>query len=163
MATTRDQLVIDVDDPRRDDVRDLLHQHLTFARGVTPPEDVYALDLDGLLEPAITFFSVRVDGELLGIGALKELEPGHAELKSMHTARSARRRGVGRALVEHLLRVAAERGIRRVSLETGAMDAFAPARSLYASAGFEPCGAFGDYRPSPNSSYMTRLVGEQPS
>src|SRR5262245_49094262 len=127
--------VIDVDDPRRDDVRALLQQHLTFARDVTPPEDVYALDLDGLLDPTITLFSVRVDGELLGIGALKELEPGHAELKSMHTARAARRRGVGRALVDHLLLVAAERGIRRVSLETGAMEAFGPARSLYASAG----------------------------
>jgi putative acetyltransferase len=152
--------VIDVDDPRRDDVRGLIAQHLAFARGVTPPEDVYALDLDGLLDPAITFFSVRVDGELLGIGALKEIEPGHAELKSMHTAGAARRRGVGRALVEHLLGVAAARGIRRISLETGAMDAFAPARSLYAAAGFEPCGAFGDYRPSRNSAYMTRLVGD---
>jgi putative acetyltransferase len=155
-----DGFVIDVDDPRRDDVRALLAQHLAFARGVTPPEDVYALDLDGLLDPAITFFSVRAEGELLGIGALKEIEPGHAELKSMHTARAARRRGVGRALVEHLLGVAAARGISRVSLETGAMDAFAPARSLYAAAGFSPCEAFGEYRPSPNSSYMTRLLGE---
>jgi len=150
--------VIAEDDPRREDVRALLGQHLAFARGVTPPEDVYALDLDGLLDPAITFFSVRADGELLGIGALKEIEPAHAELKSMHTAQAARRRGVGRALVEHLLAVAASRGVERVSLETGAMDAFAPARSLYAAAGFEPCGAFGDYRPSPNSAYMTRRI-----
>ena len=150
--------VIEVDDPRRDDVRALLGQHLTFARGVTPPEDVYALDLDGLLDPAVTFYSVRVDGELLGIGAIKELEPGHAELKSMHTAAAARRRGVGRAMVEHLIGVAASRGMRRVSLETGSMEAFAPARSLYASVGFVPCGPFGDYRPSPNSAYMTRSI-----
>ncbi|HZQ64824.1 MAG TPA: GNAT family N-acetyltransferase [Gaiellaceae bacterium] len=150
--------VIEVDDPRRDDVRALLEQHLAFAREVTPPEDVHALDLDGLLDPSVTLYSVRVDGELLGVGALKELEPGHAELKSMHTARAARRRGVGRAIVDHLLAVAASRGVRRVSLETGAMDAFAPARALYASVGFVPCGPFGDYEESPNSAYMTLVL-----
>ena len=150
--------MIEVDDPRRDDVRALLEQHLAFAREVTPPEDVHALDLDGLLDPSVTLYSVRVDGELLGVGALKELEPGHAELKSMHTARAARRRGVGRAIVDHLLAVAASRGVRRVSLETGAMDAFAPARALYASVGFVPCGPFGDYEESPNSAYMTLVL-----
>ncbi len=150
--------MIEVDDPRRDDVRALLEQHLAFAREVTPPEDVHALDLDGLLDPSVTFYSLRVDGELLGVGALKELAPGHAELKSMHTAKAARRRGVGRAIVDHLLAVAASRGVRRVSLETGAMDAFAPARALYASVGFVPCGPFGDYEESPNSAYMTLVL-----
>lgn len=150
--------MIEVDDPRRDDVRALLEQHLAFAREVTPPEDVHALDLDGLLDPSVTFYSLRVDGELLGVGALKELAPGHAELKSMHTAKAARRRGVGRAIVDHLLAVAASRGVRRVSLETGAMDAFAPARALYASVGFVPCGPFGDYDESPNSAYMTLVL-----
>jgi putative acetyltransferase len=77
----------------------------------------------------------------------------------MHTARAARRRGVGRALVHHLLDVASERGVRRVSLETGAMDSFVPARTLYASAGFEPCEPFGDYSPSRNSAFMTRALG----
>ena len=154
-----DRFVIEVDDPRRDDVRALLEQHLAFARGVTPPEDVHALDLDGLLDPSITFFSLRVDGELLGVGAIKQLDPEHAEVKSMHTTAAARRRGVGRAIVDHLLAVAAERGVRRVSLETGAGEAFAPARSLYADAGFVPCGPFGDYRASPNSAFMTRLLG----
>jgi putative acetyltransferase len=152
------ELVIEVDDPRRDDVRALLEQHLAFARSVTPPEHVYALDLDGLLDPTITFFSVRADGELLGVGALKLLDADHAEVKSMHTAKAARRRGVGRAMVDHLLEVAAERGVRRVSLETGTMDAFAPARSLYAEAGFEPCGPFGDYDEGPTSAFMTRSV-----
>lgn len=154
-----DGFVIDVDDPRADDVRSLLEQHLTFARGVTPPEDVHALDLDGPLDPTITFFSLRVDGELLGVGAIKQLDADHAEVKSMHTAAAARRRGVGRAIVEHLLAVAAARGVRRVSLETGAGDAFAPARALYARAGFVPCGPFDDYDASPNSAYMTRLLG----
>ena len=150
--------VIAVDDPRRDDVRALLEQHLAFARSVTPPEHVHALDLAGLLDPSVTFFSIRADGELLGVGALKQLDPGHAEVKSMHTATSARRRGVGRAMVDHLLGVAAERGARRVSLETGTMEAFAPARSLYADAGFTPCGPFGDYEESPTSAFMTRSV-----
>ena len=153
-----DHFVIDVDDPRRDDVRALLERHLAFARAVTPPEDVHALELDGLLDPSVTFFSLRDGGRLLGVGAIKQLDPDHAELKSMHTAEEARRRGVGRAIVDHLLAVAAERGVSRVSLETGAMDAFAPARSLYASVGFVPCGPFGDYAESPNSAYMTLLL-----
>ena len=150
-----ERFVIEVDDPRRDDVRALLAQHLAFARAVTPPEDVHALELDGLLDASIMFFSLRVDGELLGVGALKQLDPRHAEVKSMHTTPAARRRGVGRAIVDHLLAVAAARGVRRVSLETGAGDAFAPARSLYAAAGFVPCGPFGEYDASPNSTFMT--------
>jgi putative acetyltransferase len=149
--------VVEVDDPGRDDVRSLVEQHLAFAREVTPPEDLHALELDALLDPAITLFSLRVDGELLGVGALKQLAPDHAELKSMHTALTARRRGVGRAIVDHLLAVAAARGVRRVSLETGAGEPFTPARALYAGAGFVECGPFGDYEASPNSAFMTRV------
>jgi putative acetyltransferase len=147
--------VIAPDDPLADDVRLLIARHLAFARSVTPPEDVHALDLDGLVEPGLSFFSYRVDGELLAIGALKHLDDEHAEVKSMHTAEAARGRGIGRAMLHHLLDVARERGYRRVSLETGAMDAFAPARALYGSAGFEPTGPFADYGPSANSAYMT--------
>ena len=150
--------VIEVDDPGRDDVRALLEQHLAFARSVTPPEDVHALELDGLLDSSITFFSLRSGGEVLGVGALKQLDSDHVEVKSMHTTAAARRRGVGRAMLVRLLAVAAERGARRVSLETGAGDAFAPARSLYAGAGFVPCGPFGDYRASANSAFMTRAL-----
>jgi putative acetyltransferase len=152
-----------IDDPRAEDVRELLERHLAFSRSNTPPEDVHALDVDGLLDPAITFFSFRLEGELLGVAALKQLDGRHAELKSMHTAHAARGRGIGRAMVEHLLEVARDRGFRRVSVETGSQPEFAPARSLYASAGFEPCGAFGDYRPSPNSTFMTlSLDGPSP-
>jgi putative acetyltransferase len=146
---------IAVDDPRRDDIRALLEAHLGFARAMTPPEDVHALDLEGLLDPAITFYGVRLDGELLGVGAIKELDPEHAELKSMHTAAAARRRGVARALVEHLVAVARHRGARRVSIETGTGEAFVPARSLYASAGFVPCGPFADYDATENNTFMT--------
>jgi putative acetyltransferase len=143
------------DDPRAGDVRALIARHLEFARAASPPESVFALEADGLLDPAITLFSYRSDGELLCIGALKELDPVHGELKSMHTAEAARGRGIGAAMVGHLLSVARERGYRRVSLETGSMAEFGPARSLYERAGFVTCGAFGSYRPSEHSSFMT--------
>jgi len=146
---------ISIDDPQVEDVRELLGRHLAFARTHSPPEDVHALDVDGLVDPAVTFFSYRLEGELLGVGALKQLDPGHAELKSMHTAEVARGRGIGRAMLDHLLAIARERGFSRVSLETGSMPGFTPARSLYASAGFRPCGPFGDYGPSSSSVFMT--------
>jgi putative acetyltransferase len=146
---------ISIDDPRADDIRALLQRHLAFANTHSPPEDVHALDVDGLVDASVTFFSFRINGELLGVGALKQLDEGHAEVKSMHTAEEARGRGIGRSMLDHLIGVARDRGFRQVSLETGSMQAFAPARSLYASAGFRLCGPFGDYAPSPNSTFMT--------
>ena len=149
------QFVAGSDDPRVDDVQVLLGDHLRFANEHSPPEDVHALDLDGLLADSVSFFSIRENGELLGIGALKRLDDSHAELKSMHTAERARGRGVGRAMLDHLVGVARERGCTRVSLETGSMAAFAPARALYESAGFRRCAPFADYRRGPNSICMT--------
>jgi putative acetyltransferase len=146
---------IAIDDPRARDVRELLGRHLAFAADHSPPQDMHALDVDALAGPGVTFFSYRRDGELLGVAALKRLDDGHAELKSMHTARTARGAGVARALLEHLLAFARDRGFRRVSLETGSQPAFAPARSLYASAGFAECEPFGDYSPSRASTFMT--------
>jgi putative acetyltransferase len=152
------------DDPRAADVRDLLAAHLAFAHEHSPAEDVHALDVDGLVDPAVTFYSFRVNGALLGVGALKQLDAEHAELKSMHTAAAARGRGVGRAMIDHLLGVARARGLQRVSIETGTMDAFAPARALYANAGFVRCEPFAGYWVSPNSVCMTLwLTGEQPA
>jgi putative acetyltransferase len=143
------------DDPRSPDVIGLLERHLEFARRVTPPEDVHALDLDGLLDPAVTFFSLRDKDTLLGIGAIKALDDAHMELKSIHTAEEARGNGVGRTVVEHLLGVARERGATRVSLETGSMEEFAPSRALYGRLGFEECGPFAEYSPSRSSTFMT--------
>lgn len=143
------------DDPRRPDIVQLLERHLEFARAVTPPEDVHALDLDGLTDPSVSFFSLRDDDDLLGIGAIKRLDETHFELKSIHTAEKARGNGVGRAMVDHLLQVAVERGARRVSLETGNVEAFAPSRALYARAGFIECGPFGDYEGGNTSTFMT--------
>jgi putative acetyltransferase len=146
---------ISIDDPRAADVRALLERHLAFANLHSPPEDVHALDVAGLLDPAITFYSFRLNGELLAVGALRRLDEEHAELKSMHTTEEARGRGIGRAMLDHLLGVARERGFRRVSLETGSMAAFAPARDMYTKAGFTECAPFGDYFVSPNSTCMT--------
>jgi putative acetyltransferase len=153
---------IAADSPVAADVRALLARHLEFTNATSPPEDMHALDADRLLDPAVMFFSFRRDGEVLGVGALKRIDGQHAELKSMHTVAAARGRGIGRAMVEHLIGVARERGYRRVSLETGSMPEFAPARALYASAGFSPCGPFGDYVPSRNSTFMTMVLDPRP-
>jgi len=144
-----------IDDPRAPDVRRLLEAHLAFARGQTPPEDAHAMDADELFEASVILFSLRQDGVLLAVAALKRLDAEHAEVKSMHTVPAARRRGIGRRMLEHLIAVARGEGYRHLSLETGSMAAFAPARALYAGAGFEPCEPFGQYRLSPNSTYMT--------
>jgi putative acetyltransferase len=148
-------LVIGVDDPRAPDVRAVIEAHLAFAHDVTPTEHVHALGLGGLLDPAVTFFAARQDGGVAGIGAIKELDRSHAELKSMHTVVSARGQGIGRAMVDHLLDVAVTRGYQRVSLETGTQRAFAPARTLYRTAGFTPCEPFGEYTANAHSICMT--------
>lgn len=154
---------IDRDDPRTPDVRALLERHLAFCHQHTPAEDVYALDVSALLDPSVSFFSCREDGALLGVGALKRLDERHAEIKSMHTAAEARGRGVGRELVAFLVDHARDRGFERISLETGTMEAFAPARALYTSAGFESCERFADYPDSPTSAFMTLHLGFAPA
>lgn len=153
---------IAVDDPGGGDVGALLARHLEFARANTPPQDVHALNITGLLNPAVTFYSYRRAGCVLGVGALHELTPEHAEVKSMHTAAEARGQGIARAMLTHLISVARDRGYQHLSLETGTMEAFAPARALYASAGFVPCEAFADYRPGPNNTFMTLSLARHP-
>lgn len=148
-------LQIAVEDPRAPDVLELLETHLAFAHATTPPEAVHALEHQALTEPHVTFFTARHDDQLLGVSALRELEPGHAEIKSMHVAAAARGRGVARAMLGHLLEVGRLRGYERLSLETGSGEDFAPARALYSQAGFEPCEAFGEYPDSEHSSFMT--------
>lgn len=146
---------IDIDDPARPDVRALLEEHLANMRELSPPESVHALDVGRLKEPGITFWSVRDGGTLVGCGALKELDVTHGEIKSMRTPSALRRRGAGRAILAHILAEARARGYRRLSLETGSMAAFVPARALYESVGFNCCGPFADYGPDPNSVFMT--------
>jgi putative acetyltransferase len=148
-------LAIGTDDPRAEDVSALLATHLAFSRGVTPAEYSFALGVEQLLEPGVTFFSARHAEALVGVAALKRLDASHAELKSMHTREAVRGRGVGRALVEHLLVFARREGYRRMSLETGSTAEFIPARSLYARTGFRPCEPFGGYVTSPYNTFMT--------
>jgi len=145
---------------RRDDlsgepIRALLRQHLESAAQHSPPESVHALDIDGLRQPGVTFWSAWSGGDLLGCCALKELDAGHGEVKSMRTADAHQGRGVGAALLQHLLHEARARGYRRLSLETGSADAFAPARRLYERHGFEYCGPFGDYIDDHWSRFMS--------
>jgi putative acetyltransferase len=145
---------VNLDDPRRDDVRALLQQHLDDMHAESPPESVHALDLDALTAPGITFVAAREDGILLGCGAIKVLD-GHGEIKSMRTTDAARGRGVATAVLGWLLDEARRLGLARVSLETGTQEYFRPAVRLYHRHGFVECGPFGDYRLDPFSRFMT--------
>ncbi|MFT3863722.1 MAG: GNAT family N-acetyltransferase [Solirubrobacterales bacterium] len=147
-------------DPGEAGVRALIERQLEFGRAASPPEDAHALEVDELDDPAIALFAAREGEDVLAIGALKRLDPEHGELKAMHTVAAARGRGLGRAMLGRLLAEARARGLRRVSLETGAMAEFAPARSLYLGAGFEPCPPFADYVESPNSVYLSLSIIE---
>lgn len=149
------KLDIQTDDPHREDVQKLLGNHLVAMRECSPPDHVHALDVTGLLDPAVTFLGARQDGVLVGVGAIKQLGDGHAEIKSMHTSADRRGHGVGRAIVSHLLEIAHSQGCNRVSLETGSMDSFAAARSLYKKIGFIDSEPFGNYTRNPYSVYMT--------
>lgn len=149
------QLDIDVDDPRKPDVDRLLQDHLSYAQEWSLPDAVHVYGADRLSGQDIFFFSARRSSELVAIGALLHIEPGHAEIKSMHTVAAARGQGIGKAMLEHLVIAARERGYSRVSLETGMMDAFVPARTLYQNCGFEVCEPFADYRVKDDSVCMT--------
>ena len=131
-------IVIEPDDPNALDVRELLTRHLEFSFANSPAEAVFALDTSGLLEPEVRFFGARSDGRLLGVGALRHIDDRFAEIKSMHTAIEVRGRGVGRRMLEHLISCARSSRYERVSLETGTTESYAPARALYAAAGFVP-------------------------
>jgi len=149
---------IRVDDLSGQEIAALLSEHLRSMYLHSPPESVHALDIGRLRAPDITMWSAWQDGELLGCAALKELDREHGEIKSMRTASRHLRKGVASALLRHILAEAKRRSYRRLSLETGSMAAFAPARNLYARYGFQPCGPFADYVEDPNSVFMTRTV-----
>jgi len=152
-------MLIRVDDLQGPEIRLLLEEHLRNMHEHSPAESVHALDLHGLRQPDITFWTVWDGDELMGCGALKQLDPTHGEVKSMRTAMTHRRHGVGRAVLQHIVSVARARSYARLSLETGSMQAFAPARRLYESFGFQYCAPFADYRLDPNSMFMTRTLG----
>jgi putative acetyltransferase len=146
---------IKVDDLQHPAIHALLNEHLQNMYELSPPESVHALNLDKLRVPEITFWTAWEDEVLLGCGAVKELDPKHGEIKSMRTPLAHRRKGAGRAILAHIIEVAKARSYERLSLETGAAEAFKPAQKLYKSFGFRYCGPFGDYTEDPNSIFMT--------
>jgi putative acetyltransferase len=156
---------IKIDDLTGPEIYALLQEHLHSMTLHSPPESIHALDLDALRKPEITFWTAWNDPDqdgsgkvLLGCGALKELDAGHAEIKSMRTASPHLRKGVARAILGHILDQARRRGFTRLSLETGSAIAFEPARNLYASVGFAYCGPFAQYVEDPYSLFMTKAL-----
>ncbi|MCX8475259.1 MAG: GNAT family N-acetyltransferase [Sphingomonas sp.] len=144
-----------LDDPR---VVALLNVHFQGMLANSPKDSCHFLDLSGLRAPDVTFWTAWDGEDLLGCGALKQLDAGHGEVKSMRTAAEHLRRGTGAALVSHILKVARERGYKRLSLETGSGAAFDPAHALYRQFGFTECGPFGDYKEDPFSRFLSRIL-----
>ena len=160
MSSALIELEIRVDEVTDRRVVELLEEHMRCMVEASPPESRHALDLDGLRQRDVTFWTAWDGAELAGCGALKELDRHHGEVKSMRTAYVYQRRGVASQILEHLIIEAQKRGYRRLSLETGSMSYFEPARRLYRSFGFEDCAPFGSYQLDPNSVYMTRRLDE---
>lgn len=142
--------------PDAPELAPLFDRHLTLVRSWSPPCSVHAMEPDRLAAAGVRFFVIRDGTTPVAMGALKAVEPGHAEIKSMHVVEEARGRGLARAILLRLLAAATEARFDRVSLETGSQATFAPARALYASAGFKSCGPFTGYTEDPNSVFMTR-------
>lgn len=153
-------IAIRPDDPTAAHVADLLAFHLAELRGVMSAEFAFALDANELAVPEISFWTAWRDETLVGIAALKQLDPTHAEVKSMRAAPAARGTGVGRALIEHIVAEATACGYRRLSLETGTAATHDAAVALYKSVGFVACGPFADYAPSPHNQFMTLDLGD---
>jgi len=147
-----------VDDLSGPQIREFLEEHVRQMRSITPLESKHALDLDALRQPGITFWSVMDGATLVGCGAIKRLDASHAEVKSMRSAPARQRSGIASLLLGHIIAEATRMGFTRLSLETGSTGFFRPARKLYAKFGFEYCGPFADYRPDPNSVFMTRTL-----
>ena len=158
---TGNSFEIRIDDLTGPEIHALLDEHLAGMRAISPPESVHALDLDRLRKPEITFWTVWSQGpspQLLGCGALKQIDPAHGEVKSMRTAKAYLRKGVARAVLRHIIEEATRREYHRLSLETGSQDEFQAAHQLYESFGFTYCPPFGEYRDDPNSVFMTKVL-----
>jgi putative acetyltransferase len=151
-------LEIREDDLTGKKIADLLWEHLENMHEITPPESIHALDLEALRSPDITFWTAWQDDELLGCGALKELNSTSGEVKSMRTAKAYLRKGVASKILEHIIKTAEQRAYICLNLETGSFPAFAPARSLYERYGFEYQAPFADYIEDPNSTFMIKKL-----
>lgn len=146
---------IEIDDLSRPQVHDLLNEHLAHMFELSPPEQVFALDLSKLRAPDITFWTAWDGEQLLGCGALKHCSDSEGEIKSMRTPKALRQRGAGRALLAQIIEEARRRKYAVLNLETGSHPAFLPAQRLYQSFGFHTTGPFGSYQPDPHSVFMS--------
>lgn len=155
-------MIIRIDDLNGPEIYELLDEHLRDMALHSPPESVHAFDIDALRRPEITFWTAWEGNELLGCGAIKELDSRHAEIKSMRTASTHLRKGVARNLLAHIISEAKSRGYKRLSLETGSPKVFEPAQKLYSSFGFTCCEPFADYVEDPYSVFMTLEIGDSP-
>jgi putative acetyltransferase len=151
-------LTFRVDDLSGTPTRALIARHLAGMRAITPEKSVHALDVDRLRAPHVTFWSVWIGEEIAGCGALKVLDATRGELKSMRVADAFLGQGIGRAILEHLMAEARNRGLESLWLETGSSPPFTPALRLYESAGFIKCGPFEGYQEDPFSVFMTRRL-----
>lgn len=143
---------------RHPEVVKLLHEHHQDMLSLSPPDSVHALDLTALEMPNITFVSAWIDNRLAGVGALKELDNGHGEIKSMRTSKAFLRQGIAANILNFIIEQATTRSYHRLSLETGTMEAFKPAHKLYLSFGFTECPPFGTYQVDPHSLFMTKVL-----
>jgi len=143
---------------RNKDVISLLQEHHKDMLSHSPLESVHALDLNALEAPDITFWSLWLDNKLAGVGALKEIEIGHGEIKSMRTSTDHLRKGVAGKLLDQIISQANIRSYKRLSLETGTMNVFLPAQKLYQQFGFKTCKPFGNYKEDPYSMFMTKIL-----
>jgi putative acetyltransferase len=147
---------IKIDDLSGPEIARFLEEHIKDMRSVSPPESKHALDVDGLRKPEITFWTVWDHGQLVGCGALREIDATHGEIKSMRTSPLARGKGVASLMLQHLIDEGRKRNYKRLSLETGAMPFFKPAHALYAKFGFVPCAPFLPYKEDPNSLFLSK-------
>lgn len=152
------KIVLRVDDLSGQAIRGLIARHLSGMHESSPPESVHALDVGALRDPAVTFWSAWVDNEITGCGALKRLDAARGEIKSMRVADGFLGKGIGRAILDHIVAEARRMGLASLWLETGSADAFLPAVRLYQSAGFERCGPFDGYVDDPFSLFMSRRL-----
>ena len=137
------------------EVNELLNKHFIELRSVSPKGSAHVLDIEGLKDKNIKFWSLWDNNELIGCGALKFLEKNHGEFKSIRVADKFRRSGIGEKIIEHLIEEAKKLEISKLSIETGAGDFFIPARKLFSKFGFKKCIPFAHYKEDPNSCYFT--------
>lgn len=155
MTITAPGITVTRDSPFAPDLELIFQRHTAEMHADTPPESIHMMPRGDLDRPDIAFFVMRRAGQPAAMGAIKQIAPGHGEIKSMHVLAEQRGSGLASQLLQELITFARTEGLSRLSLETGAQDSFAAARGLYSRAGFTECAPFGSYRPDPNSTFMT--------